>query len=85
MKKRKLSDELAIDRTSLAYERTTLAYIRTGISIILAGLFFIGYFQSGVYHDIGWIAALFGMIFFVFGIKENTRYQKIIKELLGRN
>ncbi len=80
--KRSLTDELAVKRTELAEERTYLAYIRTGLSIILAGLFFTGYFQSGIYNWIGILSTFIGAIFLVYGFYHHKKSKEFLRTLV---
>ncbi|MBS3067455.1 DUF202 domain-containing protein [Candidatus Micrarchaeota archaeon] len=83
--KRSLTDELAVKRTELAEERTYLAYIRTGLSIILAGLFFTGYFQTGLYHWIGLASTFIGLVFLVYGFYHHKKSKEFLKKIVFFN
>lgn len=76
-----LRDELAIERTKLAEERTYLAYIRTGMSLILGGLFFIGYFTTGLFHYIGYATVVISMIFLAYGFYNHRKSVDLIRKI----
>lgn len=76
-----LRDELAIERTRLAEERTYLAYIRTGMSMILGGVFFLGYFPTGVFHYVGYATIAISLIFLIYGFYNHKKSRRLIDKL----
>lgn len=80
--KRILRDDLAIERTKLAQERTYLSYIRTGMSLMMGGIFFIGYFQTGVFHYIGYLAVVAAIMFFVYGFYNHRKSMDLLDKMM---
>ena len=78
-----LRDELAIERTKLAEERTYLAYLRTGMTVAMGGVFFVGYFREGLFSYIGYLAVLFGAVFFGYGFYKHKKTMGLIKRIVG--
>ncbi len=78
-----LRDGLAVERTKLAEERTCLAYLRTGMSTLLGGVFFIGYFQEGLFSLIGYATVALSLVFFSYGVHKHRKATELLGRLAG--
>ena len=74
----RLTDILAIERTSLANDRTLLAYVRTALSVVIAGMTLIKFFEINYFKITGLVFVVAGFVLFYFGIvKYNIRKKEI--------
>lgn len=76
-----LTDQLAIERTSLANERTLLSYVRTMIGIIAIGGTLIKFFTELVIVVVGWGFVLMGLVILLIGFLRYIRMSQYIYSL----
>ncbi len=79
----KMSDHLAVDRTSLANERTFLAYVRSALAISAVGFGLIKVIETTPALVVfGWILFSIGIVVLVIGTIRFFQFRKSISSLI---
>ncbi len=79
-----LSDELALERTSLANERTFLAFLRTGLALIIAGASIMELSNVQWFLLVGMASIPIGGLVVILGFIRFFRVRKILRAATDR-
>jgi len=77
----KLTDQLAVDRTTLANERTFLAYLRTALALLVIGGTFLHFLEPGPLHVAGYVFLVLGAVVLVVGIVQFLRMKRRLSRI----
>lgn len=77
--KKKVKDELAVERTELARERTMLSYFRTAFTIFVFGFVIMRLFLTKTGYYTGISSIILGVVFFLMGLRYLPHHRHRIK------